>query len=206
MATKPLERLLFAQGGRCFFCAKVLQKDEASVEHLVPSARAGSNADDNCVACCKSLNSLLGSMSLKEKVKVFLNQKGDFHCPNGAAAVAEHGENEEAATPTAQERPVPQADPLPAGDEPAPVTPPAKQASPPARKGKAKPPPGNAVAEVIAHLKGLKKSKPGKVETLTSTIKALPLKLDSQQIQRVIEDLKSQGQIVVKANKVDYKL
>ena len=75
---------MFAQGGLCFFCNMPLPKDEASVEHLVPSCRAGSNSDDNCVACCKAVNALLGSMSLKEKIRVVLNQKGDFTCPNGA--------------------------------------------------------------------------------------------------------------------------
>ena len=84
MPTKPLDRLMFAQGDRCFFCNVQLPKAEASVEHLVPSSRAGSNSDDNCVACCKAMNALLGSMSLKEKIKVVLNQKGQFSCPNGA--------------------------------------------------------------------------------------------------------------------------
>ena len=83
MPTKPLDRLMFAQGGLCFFCNVPLPKAEASVEHLVASANGGSNADDNCVACCKAINSLLGSMSLKEKVRVVLNQQGKFKCPNG---------------------------------------------------------------------------------------------------------------------------
>jgi len=83
MPTKPLDRLMFAQGGLCFFCNLPLPKSEASVEHLVASAKGGSNGDDNCVACCKAINSLLGSMSLKEKVKVVLNQQGKFKCPNG---------------------------------------------------------------------------------------------------------------------------
>lgn len=82
MPTKPLDRLMFAQGGLCFFCGEKLPKSEASVEHLIPTSRAGSNSDDNCVACCKAMNALLGSMSLKEKIKVVLNQKGDFKCPN----------------------------------------------------------------------------------------------------------------------------
>lgn len=73
---------MFAQGGLCFFCGEKLPKSEASVEHLIPTSRAGSNSDDNCVACCKAMNALLGSMSLKEKIKVVLNQKGDFKCPN----------------------------------------------------------------------------------------------------------------------------
>jgi len=69
MPTKPIDRLLFAQGGLCFFCSQMLPKAEASIEHLVAVARGGPNGDDNCVACCKSINMLLGSMSLKEKIK-----------------------------------------------------------------------------------------------------------------------------------------
>lgn len=81
MPTKQLERLLFAQGGLCFFCKKVLPAAESSVEHLVASANGGSNNDQNCVACCKAVNMLLGSMSLKEKIQVVMNQKGQFKCP-----------------------------------------------------------------------------------------------------------------------------
>ncbi|HEY5896472.1 MAG TPA: HNH endonuclease [Burkholderiales bacterium] len=88
MPTKPLDRLLFAQGGQCFFCEKTLPVADASVEHLVASARGGNNADENCVVCCKAMNALLGSMSLKEKMKVVLKQKGEFHCPNGQAKKA----------------------------------------------------------------------------------------------------------------------
>jgi hypothetical protein len=83
MPTKPLDRLLYAQGGECFFCKHLLPKEDASVEHLVASANGGSNGDDNCVVCCKTMNALLGRMALKEKIKVVLNQKGQFKCPNG---------------------------------------------------------------------------------------------------------------------------
>ena len=86
MPTKPLDRLMFAQGGLCFFCKQPLPKSEASDEHLVASANGGSNNDENCVACCKAVNALLGSMSLKEKIQVVLNQKGLFKCPNGAGS------------------------------------------------------------------------------------------------------------------------
>lgn len=85
MPTKPLDRLMFAQGGLCFFCKQPLPKAEASVEHLFASGNGGSNNDENCVACCKSVNALLGSMSLKEKFQVVLNQKGHFKCPNGVS-------------------------------------------------------------------------------------------------------------------------
>jgi len=81
MSTK-LERLTYAQGNLCFFCKKVLPESEASVEHLVASANGGRNSDENCVACCKAMNALFGSMSLKEKIQVVLNQRGQFKCPN----------------------------------------------------------------------------------------------------------------------------
>jgi hypothetical protein len=95
MPTKPLDRLMFAQGGLCFFCKQPIPKTEASVEHLLASANGGNNNDENCVVCCKAVNALLGSMSLKEKFQVALNQKGQFKCPN------ELGSNEVAAQPTA---------------------------------------------------------------------------------------------------------
>jgi hypothetical protein len=82
MSTKPLDRLLFAQGGVCFFRKQALPRSDASVEHLLAVSRGGGNTDENRVACCKTLNALLGSMSLKEKFQVLLNQKGVFSCPN----------------------------------------------------------------------------------------------------------------------------
>jgi len=82
MATTPLERLLFLQGGLCFFCKRPLPKAEASIEHLQAVASGGTNHDDNCVACCKTLNRALGSMPLKAKIDVVLNQRGAFVCPN----------------------------------------------------------------------------------------------------------------------------
>lgn len=96
MPTTPLDRLLFVQGGKCFFCDAALPRAEASVEHLVASSLGGSNGDSNCVACCKAVNALFGSMSLKEKFRVVLNQRGRFVCPNSAAkpkaALASGGE------------------------------------------------------------------------------------------------------------------
>lgn len=99
MPTRPLERLLFAQGGRCFFCNDRLSATEASVEHVVARANGGDNGDENCVACCKSLNRLLGRMSLKEKLRVMLNQQGAFRCPNGG------GSSPSARPPTAAHNP-----------------------------------------------------------------------------------------------------
>lgn len=105
MPTKPLDRLMFAQGGRCFFCKQPLPKAEASVEHLVASANGGNNHDENCVACCKAVNALLGSMSLKEKIQVVLNQKGQFKCPNGAGSAKAPAKAQPAANSTSTAKP-----------------------------------------------------------------------------------------------------
>jgi len=89
MPIKPIDRLLFAQGGLCFFCEKPLPKAEASVEHLVAVTHGGKDSNENCVACCKALNALFGRMSLKEKLQIVLRQRGRFVCP-AAKSTAPH--------------------------------------------------------------------------------------------------------------------
>jgi len=73
---------MFVQGRNCFFRKSPVAKADGSTEHLFARANGGGNNDENCVACCKALNSVLGSLSLKEKFQVVLNQKGNFKCPS----------------------------------------------------------------------------------------------------------------------------
>ncbi|GAB3739939.1 hypothetical protein GCM10028794_24090 [Silanimonas algicola] len=185
MATKPLDRLMFAQGGKCFFCARVLPKSEASIEHLVPSSRGGANSDDNCVACCKSINALLGSMSLKEKLRVVLNQRGDFICPN-AQAMDSDSKDEAPTTPTAKK------------SDSAPKAP-----TPP----KAKP---DNYTIVLNDLKKRAASRPRKVETLKSTIRATIKSAKSTiteaQLDTLIKHLAVNGKVVIDGEKVNYSL
>lgn len=82
MATTPLQRVMFIQGQLCFFCNRGIPSGEASVEHLVPTSAGGSDHPDNLVACCRTLNSLFGSMNVKEKIRAILRQNGKFSCPN----------------------------------------------------------------------------------------------------------------------------
>lgn len=79
-ATK-LDKLLFLQSSKCFFCGRTLAKAEASVEHLLAASKGGSNDDENVVACCVTLNRAFGSMGLKEKIRIILNKARDFQCP-----------------------------------------------------------------------------------------------------------------------------
>lgn len=93
MASTKLARLLFAQGGYCFFCGEPLARTSASIEHLVATSNGGRNDDENCVACCAVLNRLLGSMSLKEKIQVVLNQQGKFKCPSNVGSAKKVAHN-----------------------------------------------------------------------------------------------------------------
>ena len=95
---KQLERLLLFQGHRCFFCDQPIPSGEASVEHLVATANGGTNEDDNCVACCKSLNAAFGSRPYKEKLRAILNHRGQFTCPRSINPTAEV--NVQLTTPT----------------------------------------------------------------------------------------------------------
>lgn len=171
---------MFAQGGLCFFCNSPLPKSEASVEHLVPSSRAGSNGDDNCVACCKAVNALFGSMSLKEKIRVVLNQKGKFVCPNGAGSVP-------APLPTTQA-----------------AQPAQKKATAPS------PPKIDNYAVVLADLKRRGVARPRKVETLKNTIRAVVKNakgsLTEIQLETILKHLQVNGKISVDGTKVSYSL
>lgn len=85
MPTTPVQRMMFLQGQLCFFCNRTIPKGEASVEHLVPASKGGPEHPDNLVACCKTLNTLFGNMSVKEKLRAVLKQNGKFVCPNQPA-------------------------------------------------------------------------------------------------------------------------
>lgn len=85
-AAKPkplskLEKLLYLQSGKCFFCGMALQRDDASIEHIQPKSKGGSDANDNTVACCRTLNQAFGDMELKQKLRIILDKAGSFQCP-----------------------------------------------------------------------------------------------------------------------------
>jgi hypothetical protein len=88
---KQLERLLFLQGQRCFFCQQPIAPGEASVEHLIATSNGGTKDDENCVVCCKSVNAALGSLSFKAKLQAVINQRGAFICPQLAEVEAPTG-------------------------------------------------------------------------------------------------------------------
>ena len=175
MPTKPLDRLLFAQGGLCFFCRLPLPKDQASVEHLVASSNGGPNTDDNCVACCVTVNRMFGHMSLKEKFQVVLNQKGTFECPNGNKPVKTK------AVPTASPK--------------APV----KKATAPAAFKPAD------YDYVLENLKQRGDSRPRTIEALKSAIAtSFPGKITHAEVAGLIRQLRKTGVIKAEGNGLAY--
>jgi hypothetical protein len=196
MSTPHLDRLLFMQGGLCFFCRQHLPRGEASIEHLVASANGGTNSEENCVACCRTLNSLLGSKSIKEKLQIVLNQRGDFRCPRPRESA-----------------PAPGALPLPEGDNPTPpvVKPTAVAASAPTSVAPTRDTHQERLALVLEDLRKRGNSRPRKEATLMTTIQALIKQRTNQPIsdanlKKLLAELQQRGQVTITEGKVAYKL
>lgn len=79
---KQLQRLLIQQGQNCFFCDGPIPPGEATVEHLDALANGGDKTDQNCVACCRAINTALGNLSVKDKLRAVLAQPKPFPCPH----------------------------------------------------------------------------------------------------------------------------
>lgn len=79
---KQLQRLLVQQGQKCFFCGNPIPLGEASVEHLDALSNGGEKTDQNCVACCRAINTALGNLSIKDKIRAILSQPSPFPCPH----------------------------------------------------------------------------------------------------------------------------
>jgi len=67
---KKMSSLLFNQGGKCFYCDAVLNIDEATIEHIVPKSKGGSDDLTNLVVCCKYANHAFRDYSPKHKMAV----------------------------------------------------------------------------------------------------------------------------------------
>ena len=115
-------------------------------------------------------------MSLKEKIRVVLNQNGKFICPNGV------GNSQP--TPTAPAAPTNAAAPAP--------------------------PKIDNYAVVLADLKKRGASRPRKVETLKSTIRATVKNAKSSiteaQLETLIKHLQVNAKLTIDGTKVSYSL
>lgn len=191
---KQLERLLFLQGNRCFFCQSAIPAGEASVEHLVASVNGGANSDDNCVVCCKGMNEALGKLPIKTKMQVILNHHGRFQCPCRKVA-----------------RSVPDLyEPVDDGFDPVDAVEPSDEFLPPeaCQKCYIPDPPfieqKKRVELVINHLRQAR-NRPLKIKGLKNTIKSLLGKtLPTHDVNLIIDDLQMAGYVAIVADKLQY--
>lgn len=60
MSNKTIKQQLYAKYKvvPCLYCFKPLTKDEATIEHIVPKSKGGSNKKHNTAICCRSCNEL----------------------------------------------------------------------------------------------------------------------------------------------------
>lgn len=72
---KSHKRTLFDQSNKCHYCGKVLEYEEATVDHFIPRAKGGSNDIENKVLSCGPCNVKKGSMI----VGLMIETKKDKH-------------------------------------------------------------------------------------------------------------------------------
>jgi HNH endonuclease len=213
---KQLERILFGQGGECFFCKQQLSKELASVEHLVALANGGRNDEDNCVVCCKQLNSLLGSKSIKGKLLVVLNQRGAFVCPtnadepisSGPAAVPKTAPRVEAVKPKPAAKKAPRFVFTLADTKPPKVPTATKVSVSEARKSvHSTTSKDERFNLVVANLKQRGTSRPRTIKTLTSTVASLfPKGVSKTELAGLLKQLQTTGKVVQVGERVTYAL
>lgn len=159
---------------------------EASVEHLVASSKGGGNGDDNCVACCQSLNTLLGNMPLKEKLRILLNQKGKFKCPGPNAPKTRSSAKTVSVVPSVQKTFLLTDAPLEA---------------PTAN------PIDDKLVPVIAFLIKQGRHRPIKLAGLRNSLGAsFPTQLSAKERVAVVEQLQARGYIIVENGNISYEL
>jgi hypothetical protein len=76
-----LEKMLYLQQDKCFFCGEKLALADANIEHLQPLSKGGSRTEDNEVVSHKTLNETFGNLPLKQKFEFVLKAAGTFRCP-----------------------------------------------------------------------------------------------------------------------------
>ena len=180
-----LQRLLFLQGQRCFFCEQPISSGEASIQHLAALGNGGTNADDNCVVCCSAVNAMLGNLTVKEKIQVSLRHRGAFVCPR--AATGDRVNNK---------KPFQNRDWLRVREVPVPGF---EIASKPANAISA-----GIMEAVLDVLMGFEDHRPRSLKTLRKVIAHEIPRLSRVVMNTVVENLKDQGHIAMQGDRVIY--
>ncbi len=65
-----IERRIELNGSECCWCCKKLNREDITVEHLIPKSLGGSNAFDNLYLACRHCNQSRGNHLLPPKYSV----------------------------------------------------------------------------------------------------------------------------------------
>ena len=80
MAQHKLKQLLLLRGGKCFYCRGTLTLTRASLEHVLPSSKGGTEELDNLCVCCREINQLLADLPPKTKIDMLLKSQPINSC------------------------------------------------------------------------------------------------------------------------------
>ena len=58
-----------AQGGRCFWCRAFVEREQATLEHLVPLSRGGTNEPSNLAMACLTCNQKRGNLKWNSEIR-----------------------------------------------------------------------------------------------------------------------------------------
>lgn len=58
----------------CAYCGKTLEKDEATIDHIIPKSRGGKNVWNNVISSCKKCNAIKGARTPEEACMPLLFQ------------------------------------------------------------------------------------------------------------------------------------
>ncbi len=65
----------FRRGQTCYWCSRPIEQHTATIDHVIPLSRGGSNAASNCVLTCYDCNQERGNRDVFAEIAADLNQQ-----------------------------------------------------------------------------------------------------------------------------------
>lgn len=76
---KNYKKFKSEHGNVCYYCSETIKdKNNITVDHLIPKSKGGSSEDDNLVIACRRCNNKKGSMD-EDQYKLQLKQKKEIY-------------------------------------------------------------------------------------------------------------------------------
>jgi len=74
---KEKKLLLERDGRKCFYCGKIMQLKDITLEHLIPLSSGGRNMLSNMVLAHEKCNSDVGNLPLNQKVEIAIKNRAN---------------------------------------------------------------------------------------------------------------------------------